>query len=201
VDRPCPELVAEVDRLYAGFGHRKVLIEEDALSARVGPELRAAGYGERSLIALAREPGGIRDPSVRAVSASEITGLRKAVIEERLVPAEPSVVEQLLRANLVAEGAGGQWLALFERGRPVAACIVFSHQGLAQIEDVAVREAFRGRGLARRLLGHALAHVADDHDAVMIVAEEDEWPLGFYERLGFGRVEERRDYTLVLASG
>ena len=97
--------------------------------------------------------------------------------------------------------AGGRWLVLFENGSPAAHCVVYSHLGLAQIEDVATLEAYRGRGCARRLIGHALEVVAADHDAVFIVAEAEDWPVAFYERLGFVPVEKRSRFLLILASG
>ena len=75
--------------------------------------------------------------------------------------------------------------------------IVYSQDGLAQIEDVGVLERFRGRGLGRRLIEHALELVAPDHDTVFITAETDDWPQRFYRRLGFEHVEDRADFLLV----
>jgi ribosomal protein S18 acetylase RimI-like enzyme len=93
-----------------------------------------------------------------------------------------------------------RWLVIHVDGEPAGHCIVYSHEGLAQIEDVGVLERFRGRGLARRLINHALELVALDHDAVMILAETDDWPRHFYRRLGFEPVEERADFLLIVAS-
>jgi ribosomal protein S18 acetylase RimI-like enzyme len=84
-------------------------------------------------------------------------------------------------------------------GQPAGHLIVYSHDGLAQIEDVGVLKRFRGRGLARRLIEHALELVAADHDTVFITAETNDWPHAFYRRLGFEHVEDRADFLLIRA--
>src|SRR3954454_19848097 len=65
VDRPAVDLVGTVERLQAGLGHRKVLIEDPLVVETHGPELRAGGSARRDLVALAREPGGTFDDEVR----------------------------------------------------------------------------------------------------------------------------------------
>src|SRR5436189_4182162 len=69
LDHPCEQPALWADRLQAGLGHRKVLVEEDRLIARFGPGLRERGFGERVLIALARTTGeGALDPAVRELT-------------------------------------------------------------------------------------------------------------------------------------
>src|SRR5436190_4217463 len=65
VDHPAVDLVAAVDELQAGMGHRKVLIEDPALVEAQSVELIGRGFGRRDLVALAREPGGRLDRDVR----------------------------------------------------------------------------------------------------------------------------------------
>ena len=53
-----------------------------------------------------------------------------------------------------------------------------------KIGRVAVRMAFRGRGIARQLITTAMAHArASGRDRFYLTAQSDK--LGFYERLGF----------------
>src|SRR5436309_10045787 len=114
LDRACPSPALEADRLQAGLGHRKVVVEEPRLVARFGPGLRERGYGEIELVALARTPGGALDPDVRAMPGPQIEELLRQVTTEQLVPRDPAVVEQLVHKSLLMEErAGGRWLALF----------------------------------------------------------------------------------------
>ncbi|WP_297113254.1 GNAT family N-acetyltransferase [uncultured Devosia sp.] len=53
-----------------------------------------------------------------------------------------------------------------------------------KIGRVAVRQAFRGRGIARKLIAAAMAHArARGQDRFFLTAQSDK--LGFYESLGF----------------
>jgi ribosomal protein S18 acetylase RimI-like enzyme len=88
---------------------------------------------------------------------------------------------------------------IFEGDEPAGHLVVFSHEGLAQIVNVAVLRRFQGHGLATRLIQHALALIAGDHDMVFVVAEADDWPKDFYARLGFEHVEDRADFLLIKA--
>jgi GNAT superfamily N-acetyltransferase len=200
LDRACEQPALWADRLQAGLGHRKVLVEEDRLIARFGPGLRERGFGERVLVALARPTeGGEPDPDVRAVPFAEVAPLRKSIVAEQLPAPDPGVVAQVAEAGSLNDRAGGRWLVIHDGDAAVGHCIVFRHDGLAQIEDVAILESHRGRGLSRRLILHALALLEPEHDTAFITAEADDWPIGFYERLGFTPVEERADYLLIVA--
>src|SRR5207248_3158858 len=108
---------------------------------------------------------------------------RSQVSAERLTPPDPPVIDQLEDAAALAGRAGARWLVVFDGDQPAGHCVIYSHEGLAQVEDVAVLDAFRGRGLSRRLLEHALELVAGDHDMDFILAEAGDWPVAFYERL------------------
>jgi ribosomal protein S18 acetylase RimI-like enzyme len=200
VDHPAVDLVATVERLQNGQGHRKVLIEDPLLVEAHGPELIGRGYARRGLVALAREPGGELDPDVREVPYDEVRPFRFAVHMEQLSPPREEVADQVGRVHdRTHPHTGERWLVIHADGEPAGHLIVYSHEGLAQIEDVGVLERFRGRGLARRLIQHALELLAPDHDTVFITAETDDWPHTFYRRLGFEHIEDRADFLLIKA--
>jgi ribosomal protein S18 acetylase RimI-like enzyme len=200
VDRPAVDLVGTVEELQASQGHFKVLIEDPALVAAHGPELIGRGLARRGLVALIRDPGGRLDPDVRELPYEQVKPFRFEVHMEQLTPPRPEVAEQVGRVHDRTHTLTGErWLVIHVDDEPAGHLIVYSQDGLAQIEDVGVLERFRGGGLARRLIEHALELVAPDHDTVFITAETDDWPHQFYRRLGFEQVEERADFLLVKA--
>jgi ribosomal protein S18 acetylase RimI-like enzyme len=202
VDHPAVDLVSAVEELQRTQGHRKVLIEDPALLEANSPELIGAGYGRRDLVALAREPGGRLDERVRELPYDKVKPFRFEVHMEQLTPPREEVAEQVGRVHdRTHERTGERWFVIHEGDEPAGHLIVYSDDGLAQIEDVGVLDRFRGRGLARRLIEHALQVVADEgHDTVFITAETNDWPHQFYRRLGFEHVEDRADFLLIKAS-
>src|SRR3954462_11282874 len=93
VDRPTVDLVGTVERLQAGQGHRKVLIEDPLVLEAHSPELMGRGYSRRDLVALAREPGGCLDPRVRVIPYEDVREFRYAVHMEQLRPPDPNVAD------------------------------------------------------------------------------------------------------------
>lgn len=201
VDHPAVDLVGAVEELQAGQGHRKVLIEDPALVEAHSPELIGRGYARRDLVALAREPGGRLDPGVHELPYDDVKAFRFEVHIEQLTPPRADVADQVGRVHDRTHARTGErWFVIEADGERAGHLILYSDDGLAQIEDVAVLERFRGRGLARRLIEHALQVVADDgRDTVFITAETNDWPSGFYRRLGFEHVEDRADFLLIKA--
>jgi ribosomal protein S18 acetylase RimI-like enzyme len=200
VDRPAVDLVGSIAELQAGQGHYKVLIEDPALVEMHSPELLGRGFARRDLVALAGVPGGRLDADVRELPYEQVKPFRFEVHMEQLAPPRADVADQVGRVHDRTHAITGErWLVIHVDGQPAGHLIVYSHDGLAQIEDVGVLKRFRGRGLARRLIEHALELVAADHDTVFITAETNDWPHAFYRRLGFEHVEDRADFLLIRA--
>lgn len=59
-----------------------------------------------------------------------------------------------------------------------------------QIGTVMTDEAYRKRGLAKKLIGHVIRQYADDCDGIYLFANLD--ALGFYDKCGFLRASEYR---------
>src|SRR3954451_4887001 len=191
VDHPAVDLVGTVEQLQAGMGHHKVLIEDPALVEAHAPELIGRGFSRSGLAALGGEPGGRLDPDVREVPYDEVKPFRFDVHMEQLMPRREEVADQVGRVHdRTHQVTGERWLLIYADGEPAGHLIVYSRDGLAQIEDVGMLKRFRGRGLARRLIEHALELIAADHDTVFITAETEDWPNKFYRRLGFEHVED-----------
>ena len=202
VDQRAVDLVGTVERLQAEQGHYKVLIEDPALVEDHSAELIGRGFGRRDLVALAREPGGRLDPDVRELDYEEVKPFRFQVHMEQLQPPREDVADQVGRVHDRTHALTGErWLVIHVDGEPAGHLIVYSDDGLAQIEDVGVLKRFRGQGLARRLIEHALEEIGEHgHDTAFITAETNDWPHQFYRRLGFEHVEDRADFLLVRAT-
>jgi ribosomal protein S18 acetylase RimI-like enzyme len=201
VDRPSVDLVSTIEDLQAGQGHFKALIEDSAVVEAHSSELIGRGFARRDLVALARTPGGRLDPDVRELPYEQVKPFRFEVHMEQLVPPREDVADQVGRVHdRTWPLTGERWLVIHVDGEPAGHLIVYSNDGLAQIEDVGVLNRFRGRGLARRLIEHAMELVAADHDTVVITAETHDWPHEFYKRLGFEHVEDRADFLLIKAN-
>lgn len=73
----------------------------------------------------------------------------------------------------------------------------FQGQALGRLQDVDVFPRFRGQGIGNQLLAAIEAHVAAHGLPYLFVgADEDDWPLAWYERHGYvrlGRVQEVQD--------
>src|SRR5205814_2185438 len=74
-------------------------------------------------------------------------------------------------------------------GRLVAHSELYCEDGIGQVENVFTLPDYRGRGLVRSLVLHAVAesHTAGN-ELTFLVADADDWPQRLYERLGFETV-------------
>jgi RimJ/RimL family protein N-acetyltransferase/predicted GNAT family acetyltransferase len=82
-------------------------------------------------------------------------------------------------------------------GEEVAAyCEVRSDGAVAQIEDVNTLPRFRGRGLGRAVVQHAVDEARATSELVFLEALAEDWPRHLYTKLGFDIVGERHFNTL-----
>jgi RimJ/RimL family protein N-acetyltransferase/predicted GNAT family acetyltransferase len=95
----------------------------------------------------------------------------------------------------IAAAIPTQFFAAFVDGEIAAFCEIRSDGRTAQIEDVEVVERFRGRGLGRAIVQHALGEARRSHDVVWLEALADDWPRELYAKLGFELVDRRDLYT------
>ena len=93
--------------------------------------------------------------------------------------------------------------AMWERAAYMFTCAMDSHDGRWAIENVAVRPAFRGRGIARQLVGHAVEKGREDgFGTAQISVMIGNMPARrAYEAAGFSLAEEKRHPDFELAAG
>lgn len=185
------DLAAEAERILGPLGarHRKIELMDNVAGTRLEPEFKALGWlAQCDIVMVAHHPHGDSD-----TSGAEQVGFKD------LVPtwqegwrADPNamdedVVRQLIEnRHVVMEAMHTRFFAARADGELASYCELYSDGKTAQIENVFTLERFRKRGLSRAAVSLALETARiEGHDLIFLLADRDDWPQRFYERLGF----------------
>ncbi|MBI5106810.1 MAG: GNAT family N-acetyltransferase [Solirubrobacterales bacterium] len=194
------EVARHADRLLGGAGmeHRRILVAEPT-------GLDVPGYARAVHVFLALE-GEPPEPRV----AVEVAGIEDVLpAQERYLRTDPGNTwarDEAVRAQMLAHHAAEgrsvdeQLHVVRDRGEVVAWAKLWRKDAVAQIEDVVCLASHRGRGYGRAVVCSA-ARAARDAELVFIVAEEDDWPVGLYRRLGFAEIGRMRVLTRQAPTG
>jgi len=173
--------------------HRFVMPLDPAHGERLLPGFRELDGWEdwRSVYMVrAREPE--RPVSeAREVSREETEAVRRAITEND--PNLPSEVaeQRLIRDARMDPVGNGRWFAAPRDGEPAASCVLYSRDGIGQVEKVATLPERRGEGLGSAVVMAATRASREAGDRLTFLdADADDWPWKLYERLGFDRVGE-----------
>lgn len=185
-------LAAEADALMPAFLHRKIVAGRDAEQA--APAFSEQGFAVTRHVVMAclRDPDRRIDTSaVRELDFDQLMAGRAEA-----TAAEPPGDLRLSRAldrstRLVMAAVPTRFFAAFADGRVAAYCELRERGRIAQIENVNTLPAFRGQGLGRALVQHAVETARSDNDLVYLEALADDWPRQLYAKLGFDVVDER----------
>jgi GNAT superfamily N-acetyltransferase len=183
------ELAAEAERVQgpAGFAHRKVGIYDD-LGYDVEDGFRALGWTiHRHLVMTHERPAELVAGQVDEVAFSDLEATWAAGIRAEPYGRDEEVVRQLVAAQHRRRlGVGVRYFAARAEGELASYCELFSDGETAQVESVMTLERFRGRGLAKAVVSHAVREARGaGHSLVFLVAEDEDWPKELYRRLGF----------------
>lgn len=182
------ELVAEADRIQGGAGiaHRRVAAEDERL---------AAGFEElewetNRFVFMAYRGGEDRHPNglkAREVSREVLLPIREALVREAPWADDEVAVRQALKAGARIAGlARPRHFAVDVNGEVVSAADLYTDGSTAQVEDVVTLAPHRNRGYASAVIHRAVAEaLADGHDFVFLIADDEDWPKELYSRLGF----------------
>lgn len=188
------EVIAEAEEALAGYAHRRLVVFDAALGARLARDLVGHGWnGSRHLLMARRREPDRQPPAGAAAEVDRETGAATLAAFRREQPFgwQEEAVRQLAamdeRYGRVSEGRD----FAAPPDNPVCACRLYVGGGLAQIDEVGTIQAFRGEGHARAAV-HAAAEAALEggSDAVFLEAEAHDWPKDLYWRLGFDEVGE-----------
>ena len=109
---------------------------------------------------------------------------------------EERLYEHNVAATGHADGRGLGFEALDDEGRQIAAVAGHTWGGVAEIVQVWVDPAHRGRGLGRQLVEAAIAEARARGCRSMCLMTYDFQAPGLYAALGFERVVEVADWPL-----
>ena len=176
--------------------HCRVIIEDGAPG--VADDFAQLGFDRVTHLVLAHtaEPDKRIDTSaIREVGLDELISERiAATLREPW--GDSDIAAQLNDAKrLVAAAVPTRFFAAIVDGCVAGWCELRRADGVAQIEDVEVNEAHRGRGLGRALVQHALDEGLRAGDLVYLEALADDWPRELYAKLGFTVAGRRDVYT------
>ena len=196
------EVAAGCDRLFDGFAHREVIVEDPRRGAALAPGFGELGWRVDRLVTMSRRGDPDRHVSTDGTEEIDVDGIvafSGRVHRESSPSLADRVVETLAAfAHVEREHAGARFFSARVDGEIASACSLFLHGGAAEIEDVNTLEAFRGRGLARAIVTRAADEaLAAGADLVWLIADDGDWPKEFYAKLGFIRVDTFWQFTLA----
>jgi ribosomal protein S18 acetylase RimI-like enzyme len=190
------DLAASAEAALETSHHCRVIVEDG--TPGLAEDFAELGFDRVTHLVLAHTGAldrRVETSVVRVVQFEELTTLRmEATLREPWGDAD--LAAQLNDAKrLVAAAVPTRFFAVEADGAIAGWCELRTHDGVAQIEDVEVREEFRGRGLGRALVQHALDEGLRSGDLVYLEALADDWPRELYAKLGFTVVGHRDVYT------
>jgi len=199
LDATAEQLIAETDRLFDGFAHREIVIPNDEAGSRLAATLGRDGWEVDRLVFMVRRREADLAP-IAAVEECTFEEIRPLLVEADLHSHGTTTLataEMLadFRGTLV-DAIGARFFAARVDGELAASCDLYVHGGVAEIEDVHTLEPFRGRGLARALVGRAVVEAgATGADLVFLFADDADWPKELYAKLGFDPVDRFWQFT------
>jgi len=200
-DATVKQLATEADEVQAVFGHRKCVVHDEELGARLAPGFKKLGWNVfRVLIMLRRRdpdhppqlpPGG---EVSREVGAAALAAFRR----EQPFGWQEAAVRQLAEMDARYDRVLAARYFASPPDDPGCACRLYIHDGLAQVDEV-------GTLMSRRRHGHARAAVAAAADAaaadgcgdVFMVTDASDWPQELYRSLGFDAIGATYEFLKV----
>ena len=185
-------LVREAEEVQGAFSHRKLVVHDEALGARLAPRLEAMGWNMfRLLVMVQRRPAERRVPPGAGGEISRAEGAAALAAFRREQPFgwQEEAVRQL---GAMDERYGGALEAHdfgSPPGEPACACRLYSDGELAQIDEVGTVEARRRRGHASAAVLAASGHAAAaGRRPIFLLTDANDWPQQLYRRLGFDAI-------------
>jgi ribosomal protein S18 acetylase RimI-like enzyme len=190
------ELHAELDAAQAelGFEHRKTVILDEELAARVWPALAEPDWplhDRFAVMAHRRAPDRPADTaSVEELDLDAFGAVHEAILSEGPHAGDLELARQLdALLGRIADVVETRAFGVVADGAPVAGACLYRDGPVAQVEDVATVPAHRNRGHARAVVLRCVEEArAAGAELVFLVANDGDWPKELYAKLGFDLV-------------
>lgn len=180
----------------AGLDHRMVVVENDGHGRSCALEMAAAGYRHDVNLIMSWSGAGVVDPAetphsdaATQLHLAELARADRRRWREFLPGAEENTISELAeRRKALSRGASEvTFLGVRDQsGAVVSHADLYLDGDTAQIEDLSTDPVHTRRGHARAVVLTAIARArAAGCDLVFLVADADDWPQSWYQRLGF----------------
>lgn len=210
--RGAAELAALADHWLADLAHRHLVFDDAATGEHAADTLGDAWERRRTVFMTMPGTAAAPAPDARArqISAAEMEALQLAAVREEVPEGarRTGVVQRLvdtqrtLRSTTTSRCFGSG-----EHGGLQSMCTLFLDdevcgRRVAMITEVGTLPSHRGRGLARAVVGAAVAAArAWGADLIVVAADADDWPQLLYASLGFAPVGRQVSLTQRGGSG
>lgn len=173
-----------------GLAQCAIVITDDETAARLGPELKAAGFEEMRFALMAlRQPPPAPDAAIAEVSFEDVAPSRRQVTLESF-PGDEALADQLHELDRRLEASiGGRWFAVREGAEVVARAWLLGAGGVGQVEDVATAPDHRRRGLARAVVSAAArTSIEAGNELTFVIVKDGDTTPELYRKVGFERI-------------
>jgi hypothetical protein len=174
--------------LEQGRSHARVTILDRALGEALAPGFRDLGWDVAQNLMMVdsgadhAESGG---PGVEAEPSPRLDELLAEVHRENFYGDDPEAVEQLRELDRRSARRLDGKAFVAPAGDPGALAELRQLGGVGEIDFVQTLEARRGEGLARAVMHTVLAASRAANELTFLEADAEDWPHGWYARLGF----------------
>ena len=208
---PAPDVVALADRWLGDLDHRHVVFDDAAAGERIAAELPEWERRRTSFMVFGGDADALpRDPRARLISDAEMEALQLRSLRSEVPDAtlRSGLAERLARTQrALRAGTPARCFGAGEAGGLQSMCTLFHDpdvggRRVAMVEEVGTLPGYRGRGLARAVVGAAVAAAAAWRaELVVVPADADDWPQIMYAGLGFLPVGRQVSLTWRRRSG
>jgi GNAT superfamily N-acetyltransferase len=195
VDNPdvgAEALVRETEEVQRSFGHRKLVVHDEALGARLTRPLEALGWNVFRLLVMVQRRSP--EPEVPPGAGAEIARARGAAALAAFRREQPfGWQEEAVRQLEAMDERYGRALEAHDFASPpddpACACRLYSDGELAQVDEVGTVEARRGRGHATAAVLAATGYArAAGRSPIFLLTDANDWPQLLYAKLGFDAI-------------